>query len=1121
MALLAAALAPVQAGTFTANFNSAAPPAGLTLFDPAKLVATGGVGGSGYLSLTDAIGSQNSGAIINDLNNGQPIGGFTARMKILIGGGGSQPADGFSLSFGDDLPDGAISEEGAGNGLRVVMDTYDNGGGEAPAMDIYYAGNVIAHTKFDGVTALTTPPILDPATGRAASLQSDTNFVDLIIDLHPNGTLDVVYKGIVVYTNLVVTGYTPQAGRFGLGARTGGAVENHWIDDLTITTVAPITSAASVKIQPTSRSVNEGQSTTFTVVPDGAPPFTFQWLRNDVTIAGATDNSYTITKVLFSDNGAKYKARVTNAGGSASSTDAVLTVNGDSTKPTIAGVRGSDTFTEATVTFSEPVTAATAGDRANYALDGGLTISAVTVVNSTTVRLTTSRQTVGSTYKLTVNNVKDTSTAANAILPNSAQSFVAFVTLKGGLKFEAFFDISGAAIQALLDDPKFQANTPDLVAYTTQFTSRLVFADSAHENYGGRISGWLVPTETAQYEFFIRSDDASQLFLSPDDNVANAAQIAEETGCCNPFGDPGAAQTSAPVSLTAGKRYYIYAIWKEGGGGDYCDVAWRKVGDTAQARTLPYIQGNVLEAYATPGTFTPPIVAIATPVGGSTFDVGAPVTVTVTATPASGKTITKVEYLESGKVIADSSISPFSVTLPKLTEDAHVITARATDSAGLFFESAPISFAVGGQREKITLLAIDDKTTWRYDRSGQDLGTAWRGKNFDDSKWPQGKALIADESTTTVEPIRTPISRFNDANEYVRTFYFRTKFNFTSAVSPGIKLQLRHAVDDGAVFYLNGTEISRFGIAAGVTVDYLTDASGHENAWEGPFDIPATLLVQGENIFSVEVHQSGGGSSDMVFGTELVATVPVTTTVATLVAIDDKTTWRYDRTGQDLGTAWKEKIFDDSKWPQGKTLIADESTTTVEPIRTPISRFNDAGEYVRTFYFRTHFTFPGASTAGAKLKLRHAVDDGAVFYLNGVEISRFGIAAGVAVNYLTDASGHENAWEGPFDIPITNLLPGDNVLAVEVHQSGGSSSDMVFGTELVATIIGGGTPTPTAAKITKIAKNADGSITIEWTGGGTLQAGTAVTGPWQDVAGGTSPYTFKPTTAALFGRIKN
>jgi hypothetical protein len=56
-------------------------------------------------------------------------------------------------------------------------------------------------------------------------------------------------------------------------------------------------------------------------------------------------------------------------------------------------------------------------------------------------------------------------------------------------------------------------------------------------------------------------------------------------------------------------------------------------------------------------------------------------------------------------------------------------------------------------------------------------------------------------------------------------------------------------------------------------------------------------------------------------------------------------------------------------------------------------------------------------------------------------------------------------------------------------------------------------------EFTSIQKNANGSITIEWIGGGTLQAAPTVTGPWENVAGATSPYTFTPDQASLFGRI--
>ena len=64
-----------------------------------------------------------------------------------------------------------------------------------------------------------------------------------------------------------------------------------------------------------------------------------------------------------------------------------------------------------------------------------------------------------------------------------------------------------------------------------------------------------------------------------------------------------------------------------------------------------------------------------------------------------------------------------------------------------------------------------------------------------------------------------------------------------------------------------------------------------------------------------------------------------------------------------------------------------------------------------------------------------------------------------------------------------------------------------------------GLVTVPSPRITGLTKNADGSLKLEWKGGGTLQAAPKVNGPWQDVPGATSPYTLNPTEAATFGRI--
>src|SRR5206468_3124778 len=100
------------------------------------------------------------------------------------------------------------------------------------------------------------------------------------------------------------------------------------------------------------------------------------------------------------------------------------------------------------------------------------------------------------------------------------------------------------------------------------------------------------------------------------------------------------------------------------------------------------------------------------------------------------------------------------------------------------------------------------------------------------------------------------------------------------------------------------------------------------------------------------------------------------------------------------------------------------------------------------------------ATAGVCLRLIHLVDDGAVFYLNGLEILRTGMPPGpIDGSTLASREVDSARYEGPFDIEVTNLVAGQNVLAVEVHQGSFASPDVVFGAEL-ETIVPHPTPIP-------------------------------------------------------------
>jgi hypothetical protein len=63
----------------------------------------------------------------------------------------------------------------------------------------------------------------------------------------------------------------------------------------------------------------------------------------------------------------------------------------------------------------------------------------------------------------------------------------------------------------------------------------------------------------------------------------------------------------------------------------------------------------------------------------------------------------------------------------------------------------------------------------------------------------------------------------------------------------------------------------------------------------------------------------------------------------------------------------------------------------------------------------------------------------------------------------------------------------------------------------------GATPQP---EISSIVINANGSVTVTWAGSAVLEAAPSVTGPWTEVSGATSPYTFDPTESMLFGRLR-
>jgi hypothetical protein len=162
-----------------------------------------------------------------------------------------------------------------------------------------------------------------------------------------------------------------------------------------------------------------------------------------------------------------------------------------------------------------------------------------------------------------------------------------------------------------------------------------------------------------------------------------------------------------------------------------------------------------------------------------------------------------------------------------------------------------------------------------------------------------------------------------------------------------------------------------------------------------------------------------------------------------LIAMTD--VWRYNTNAAFNDASWTAPGYNDATWSSGPALLYNESAALPAPKNTLL------GLGRTTYYFRTRFNHSG-SPAGASLKILTVLDDGAVFYLNGQEIFRQGMPGGL-VNYPTFATPGvgDATLTGPFIVPGSALLGGDNVLAVEVHQSSAASSDVVFGMTLETT----------------------------------------------------------------------
>jgi hypothetical protein len=217
--------------------------------------------------------------------------------------------------------------------------------------------------------------------------------------------------------------------------------------------------------------------------------------------------------------------------------------------------------------------------------------------------------------------------------------------------------------------------------------------------------------------------------------------------------------------------------------------------------------------------------------------------------------------------VDDSGLAILPGTGGTTTTSSTSTTTTSTSTTTTSTSTTTTTTTPTGPPGTTTLVAAG--STWRYLDNGTDQGTAWRATGFSDSTWKQGAAELGygdgDEATV--------VGYGPNANSKYVTTYFRRQITVDPATLGTVTLRLKR--DDGALVFLNGTEIVRSNMRSGnITYSMLGEDAGDTENQFFSFAVPRSAFVNGTNTLAVEVHQGARTSSDVSFDLSLTSVIP-------------------------------------------------------------------------------------------------------------------------------------------------------------------------------------------------------------------------------------------------------
>ena len=176
--------------------------------------------------------------------------------------------------------------------------------------------------------------------------------------------------------------------------------------------------------------------------------------------------------------------------------------------------------------------------------------------------------------------------------------------------------------------------------------------------------------------------------------------------------------------------------------------------------------------------------------------------------------------------------------------------------------------ATSGSIETTPLIPKGD--VWKYQDDGAGLGDQWWASDYDDTDWPSGPARLGYGGDGEV----TTLGYGSSSSNKRMAAYFRNRF-FLDADAAFSTLTVQLLRDDGAVVYLNDTEVIRSNMPLDTVITSMTAAlsvvGGLDEQTFFEYTLPGALLRPGWNTLAAETHQINPRSSDLGFDLALLA----------------------------------------------------------------------------------------------------------------------------------------------------------------------------------------------------------------------------------------------------------